>query len=147
LTAGLILNLQTGRVTPQFHVVYDDWFETVSSENQLDVLDNPGVWERLFRTSRINLFDPEDFNDGNDTSSSNADQDPGLWTRRSFSKIQSPTLHKLTTIRKLSNINSTNNSQHQQCSSKHRNHSNSKQIPSTLSSSMATKPTLLQQKL
>jgi len=39
-----------------------------------------------------------------------------------------PDWHKSTTIRQLSNIYSKNNSQHRQCSSKHRNHSNSKQI-------------------
>ena len=48
LTAGLILNLQTGRVTRQFHVLYDDWFETASNENQLVEVGNQGVWERLF---------------------------------------------------------------------------------------------------
>ena len=64
MTAGLILNLQTGQVTPQFHVVYDDWFETVSNENQLVEAQNQGVWERLFRTSRINLYDREDFEEG-----------------------------------------------------------------------------------
>ena len=64
MTAGLILNLQTGQVTPQFHVVYDDWFETVSNENQLVEAQNQGVWERLFRTSRIDLYDREDFEEG-----------------------------------------------------------------------------------
>ena len=45
-------------------MVYDDWFETVSNENQLVEVQNQGVWERLFRTSRTNLYDREDFEEG-----------------------------------------------------------------------------------
>ena len=29
LTVGLIRNLKTGRITPQYHVVYDNWFSSV----------------------------------------------------------------------------------------------------------------------
>ena len=28
-TIGLILNTHTGSVTPQYHVIHDDWFATV----------------------------------------------------------------------------------------------------------------------
>ena len=28
-TVPLVLNLDTGAITPQFHVVFDDWFTTV----------------------------------------------------------------------------------------------------------------------
>ena len=31
-TVGLVRNLQTGSITPQFHMVYDDFFETVHSD-------------------------------------------------------------------------------------------------------------------
>ncbi len=31
-TVPLVLNLTTGKVSPQFHVVFDDWFSTVSSK-------------------------------------------------------------------------------------------------------------------
>ena len=30
-SAPLVLNLETGAITSQFHVVFDDWFSTVSS--------------------------------------------------------------------------------------------------------------------
>ena len=32
----MIRNLTTGKVSPQFHVVYDDWFSTVSNFNHPD---------------------------------------------------------------------------------------------------------------
>jgi hypothetical protein len=35
-TVPLILNLTTGNVSPQFHVVFDDWFTTVSSTAERD---------------------------------------------------------------------------------------------------------------
>ena len=31
ITVGLVKNLSTGRIIPQFHLVYDDHFETVHS--------------------------------------------------------------------------------------------------------------------
>jgi hypothetical protein len=31
-TVGLVRNLQTGSITPQFHMVYDAFFETVHSD-------------------------------------------------------------------------------------------------------------------
>ena len=48
-TVGLIRNLQTGSVTPQFHCVYDDFFETVSA----DPTNIPEVWRNLITTSRF----------------------------------------------------------------------------------------------
>ena len=30
-TVPLVLNLDTGAITPQFHVVFDDWFTTVTT--------------------------------------------------------------------------------------------------------------------
>ena len=38
-TVGLIRNLQTPSITPQFHAVYDDFFETVHSDG-VDPPDN-----------------------------------------------------------------------------------------------------------
>ena len=43
---GLIRNLKTGSISPQFHVVYDNWFETVTSG---DV--EPSEWKDLVITS------------------------------------------------------------------------------------------------
>jgi hypothetical protein len=40
-TIGLILNLRTGYMTPQFHVVYDDLFQTVSNRVNIDGVELP----------------------------------------------------------------------------------------------------------
>ena len=42
-TVALVRNLQTGRISPQFHVIYDDDFETGRS----DEYTQPLVWEEL----------------------------------------------------------------------------------------------------
>jgi hypothetical protein len=42
-TVGLIRNLQTGYVSPQFHIVYDENFETIISNGQL----TREMWERF----------------------------------------------------------------------------------------------------
>ena len=42
-TVGLVRNLQTGSITPQFHVVYDDFYETVHSDDN----DEPQEWPDL----------------------------------------------------------------------------------------------------
>jgi hypothetical protein len=52
---GIIRNLRTGHISPQFHVVYDDRFETVARED--DVLD-PQLWNDLFHEQRV--YYPED---------------------------------------------------------------------------------------
>ena len=59
---GLVLNLLTGSISPQFHVVFDDMFSTVMSSTAED----PEVWIRLVtsRNSRIQAMlyqedDPE----------------------------------------------------------------------------------------
>jgi hypothetical protein len=51
-TIGLIRNLQTGAILPQFHVVYDDFFNTIPSDgqNRNDATDI-AIWEDLVRTS------------------------------------------------------------------------------------------------
>ena len=59
---GLVLNLLTGSISPQFHVVFDEMFSTVMSITAAD----PEVWIRLVtsRNSRIQVildqeYDPE----------------------------------------------------------------------------------------
>ena len=59
---GLVLNLLTGSISPQFHVVFDDMLSTVMSITAAD----PEVWIRLVisRNSRIQAMlyqedDPE----------------------------------------------------------------------------------------
>lgn len=56
----LILNLATLSITPQFHVMFDDWFTTVNSTQ----LDNPldAVWNSLFTDSRYQYYFDEDDN-------------------------------------------------------------------------------------
>ena len=51
---GLFLNLLTGSISPQFHVVFDDMFYTVMSSTAAD----PEVWIRLVtsRNSRIQVM-------------------------------------------------------------------------------------------
>ena len=51
---GLVLNLITGSISPQYHVVFDDMFSTVMISTDAD----PEVWIRLVtsRNSRIQVM-------------------------------------------------------------------------------------------
>ena len=49
----LILNLQTGSITPQFHVVTDDWFATVSSTPEALPDFNSPEWITMFGDSTL----------------------------------------------------------------------------------------------
>jgi len=57
----LVLNLDTGAITAQFHVVFDDWFATVhSSPDDLPDFGSP-EWDKLFGDSFYNYpFDDDD---------------------------------------------------------------------------------------
>ena len=46
--APLVLNLESGYISPQFHVVHDDFFATVSSTPDLIPNFNSDVWKNLF---------------------------------------------------------------------------------------------------
>ena len=48
-TVGLVRNLQTGSITPQYHLVYDDYFETVHSRDDQE----PASWNELLRFNRF----------------------------------------------------------------------------------------------
>ena len=59
---GLVLNLLTGSISPQYHVVFYDMFSTVTSSTATD----PEIWIRLVtpRNSKIQVMvyqedDPE----------------------------------------------------------------------------------------
>ena len=54
-TIGLLRNLQTGYVTPQFHVVFDELFTTVHSSDEDDT-----TWVDLFTTNRDYYGQDED---------------------------------------------------------------------------------------
>ena len=56
---GLVLNLLTGSISPQCHVVFDEMFSTIMSSTAAD----PEVWIRLVtsRNSKIQfMLDQED---------------------------------------------------------------------------------------
>jgi hypothetical protein len=56
-TVGLIRNRTTGYISPQFHVVYDDLFQTVAAPAERD----PPEWEDLYTYSRFqNILDESD---------------------------------------------------------------------------------------
>ena len=56
-TVGLIRNRTTGFISPQFHVVYDDLFQTVAAPADRD----PPEWEDLYTYSRFqNVLDESD---------------------------------------------------------------------------------------
>ena len=50
-TVGLVRNLHTGYISPQFHLVYDDWFETVLSDQ-----DPPPQWDHLCTFQRFETY-------------------------------------------------------------------------------------------
>ena len=56
-TVGLIYNSKTNRISPQFHCVYDDYFQTVHSN---DPNHPPPIWDDLIINSRFR----NDFEDG-----------------------------------------------------------------------------------
>ena len=62
-TVPLVLNPSTGTITPQFHVVFDDWFATVSSSVD-DLPDfNSNEWRQLFGDSMFQyILDEDDIN-------------------------------------------------------------------------------------
>jgi hypothetical protein len=54
---GLVRNLRTGYVSPQFHVIYDELFQTIHSEGEVDLTDP--VWAGLMETSRVRYLSDE----------------------------------------------------------------------------------------
>ena len=57
-SVGNILNVRTGTITPQFHVVYDNYFETVHAGDDKV----PEVWNALTTDEREWVLDEEIFN-------------------------------------------------------------------------------------
>jgi hypothetical protein len=55
-TVPIVLNLQTGLCSPQYHVVFDDYFTTTQCQitNEL-----PPTWNELFTHNRLNVLDGE----------------------------------------------------------------------------------------
>ena len=60
-SVAVVRNLMTGNLSPQFHVVFDPWFETVSEQGD-DI--TPATWDVLVTNYRHeNEFDSEDLSD------------------------------------------------------------------------------------
>ena len=64
-SVGLIRNLQTGKVTAQFHVVYDNHFTTVNANTNEDGIKVPDNFNELMRFSRENHIDEDDIREMN----------------------------------------------------------------------------------
>ena len=69
----LVLNPQTGKISPQFHVVFDDWFTSVLSVGAEDAF-KPSMWQTLFSHSHYYYM----FDDHDAISLSDEWTDPGL---------------------------------------------------------------------
>ena len=59
-TVGLIRNIETGKVSAQFHVVYDNHFSTCSVTQEQTATSFPKEWLDLFEYKRECHFDPND---------------------------------------------------------------------------------------
>jgi hypothetical protein len=61
-TVGRIMNLRTGNVSPQYHVVYDDLFTTVPNGETGGLIEemqfNPESWQQILETGWERLADP-----------------------------------------------------------------------------------------
>jgi hypothetical protein len=63
----LVLNVSTGSITPQFHIVFDDWFATVSSHDE-EVPDfTANDWSKMFGDSRFQYVLDEENDDSNES--------------------------------------------------------------------------------
>ena len=60
---ALVLNTSTGKISPQYHVVFDDKFATVNSLPTEDSIDTQ--WKRIFKLRREFYLDIEYDSDGN----------------------------------------------------------------------------------
>jgi hypothetical protein len=57
----LVLNPQTGYITAQFHIVFDDWFATISASADDLPNFNDECWKRMFQDSKYQcVLDDED---------------------------------------------------------------------------------------
>ncbi|KAI2507440.1 hypothetical protein MHU86_6932 [Fragilaria crotonensis] len=60
-TVPIVLNPSTGYITPQFHIVFDDWFSTISSSLESLPDFNSRAWAQLFGESYFQYpFNDED---------------------------------------------------------------------------------------
>ena len=73
-TAPLVLNLSTGSITPQFHVMFDDWFATVQSTVDEIPDFTQDEWYKLFgdSTYQYHSADDQEETDSNELETTNA---------------------------------------------------------------------------
>ena len=77
-TVGLIKNVQTGGVSAQFHVVYDDHYSTRTVNSIPESDDLPKEWIDLFQFAREKHFDDTDASEGSTTIHHPPEQQPNL---------------------------------------------------------------------
>ena len=87
LLVPLVLNVNTGAISPQYHVVFDDKFSTVNSLPTEDSTDDE--WARIFKLDREFYLDIEYDEDGNLTRSE--------WPHLS-TELQDPTANSTVTV-------------------------------------------------
>jgi hypothetical protein len=63
---GLIRNVNTGKISSQFHVVFDEQFTTLPVNNTIDADTIPSEWINLFIHHRENTTDPSDLQTSSD---------------------------------------------------------------------------------
>ena len=51
----LVLNAHSGKISPKFHIVFDDWFTSMLSMGADDAC-NPSQWQELFTTSCFQFY-------------------------------------------------------------------------------------------
>jgi hypothetical protein len=76
----LVLNIATGSITPQYHVVLDDWFATVSASSETLPDFGTDAWQRLFGDSELQF--PLDADDIHLLSRLNDDLENSVDTQR-----------------------------------------------------------------
>jgi len=59
----LVLNLDTGKISPQFHVVFDDWFQTVDANATSPIDFDHEDWYQTFGLTESQYVKDEDYHD------------------------------------------------------------------------------------
>ena len=86
-TVPLVLNVSTGAITPQFHVVFDDWFATVPSESENLPDFNSDDWKKMFGESRFQYVLDEEAEEQENEVDSNSDLQATLESTKRSDKV------------------------------------------------------------
>jgi hypothetical protein len=60
-SVALVKNCCTGYISPQFHIILDELFTTIFSDDEDAAALVPERWDQLFTSNRINFLEGEDF--------------------------------------------------------------------------------------